>query len=122
MAISTTVLDGRFTNKIIQDTDTNATPTVDITGATGSVYSIQIAAGATAADNYFKLYDVGGVLVGTSDPVFIIKVPASTTKECIISGGMPFTDSLSFACVTTGGTVGTTAPSGSTVTTRIVTS
>jgi len=120
MAISTTVLDARFGTKIVSDTDTDETATVDITGATGSVYYVQIAAGATDATNYFKIYDIGGVAVGNTDPIFVIKVPASTTKECIISGGMPFTTALSFATVTAGGTGGTTGPSGATVTALII--
>tara|TARA_R110002020_G_scaffold10589_1_gene40362 strand:+ start:2025 stop:2393 length:369 start_codon:yes stop_codon:yes gene_type:complete len=122
MAISTTVLDNRFTNKTIKDTDTDETATVDITGASGSVYYVQISAGGTSAVNYFKIYDTNGVVVGTSDPIFQIKVPASTTKECVISGGMPFTTALSFATVTAGGTAGTTGPSGATVTATIITS
>jgi hypothetical protein len=122
MAISTTVLDNRFTNKTIKDTDTDETATVDITGTSGSVYYVQISAGGTAAVNYFKIYDTNGVVVGTSDPIFQIKVPASTTKECVISGGMPFTTALSFATVTAGGTAGTTGPSSATVTATIITS
>lgn len=68
---------------------------------------------------YVKLYNLasGSVTVGTTAPDEVIYVPGSTivTVQYLsaASAGKTFGTALSAACVTTGGTAGTTSPSSS---------
>jgi len=123
MAISTTTLDDRFANKVIQDTDIDETPTVAITGkSSGSVYFVQLTSGATSQTNYFKIFDAGEITLGTTLPIFQLRIPASTTINCIISAGMNYSTALTMACQQGQGTSGTSGPTGATVTARLVAS
>ena len=123
MAISTTTLDDRYINKIIQDTDIDETPTVAITGkSSGSVYFVQLTSGSTSQTNYFKIFDVGEIDLGNTPPIFQIRIPASTTINCIISAGMAYSTALTMACQQGQGTSGSTGPTGATVTARLVAS
>ena len=69
-----------------------------------------------SAPAYVKLFNLNNVSVtlGTTPPDEIIYVPAGTvvTREYFTSAvvGVTFGTALSAACVTTGGTAGTTAP------------
>ena len=97
MALSTTVLDARFSNKIVYNSDLDERPTVDITGGTGSVFYIEIVTGSISATSYFKIFDSADIdLSSAQSPILILRMPASQTKMCIISSGMPYTTALSF--------------------------
>lgn len=123
MAISSTTLDARFTNKIIVDTDIDETPTVAISGASaGSVYFVQLTSGGTSQTNYFKIFDAGEITLGTTLPIFQLRIPASTTINCVISGGITYSTALTMACQQGQATSSTSGPTGATVTARLVTS
>lgn len=112
MAISTTVLDGRFSTKIIKSTDVDENPTVDITGGTGKVHYIQVTTGGLNATSYFKVFDSADIDLSSSQaPILILSIPLNVTKEVIISSGMPYNTALSFAMVTGAGDSGNTGPS-----------
>ena len=122
MAISTTVLDGRFSNKIISDTDVDENAVVDITGGTGRVYYIEITSGSLSSTCYFKIFDSRDIdLSSAQSPILILSIPASVTKMCVISAGMPYNTALSFAMVTSPGDTGNSGPS-HTCTAKIVAS
>lgn len=123
MAISSTTLDARFSNKIIVDTDIDETPTVAISGASsGSVYFVQLVSGSTSQTNYFKIFDAGEITLGTTAPIFQLRIPASTTINCVISSGIKYSTALTMACQQDQGTSSGTGPTGATVTTRVVAS
>ena len=108
-------------DKLIKDTDANATAKTDVTGAAGTIYMIEIDNTGNPADvAYLKIYDNGAPTVGTTAPDFIFKVPVNQSRTIICPDGLDFT-TLSYAVVTTGGTAGTTAPSND-VSLNIVTS
>ena len=125
MAISITTLSTQFNDIIITDTDTDHTPKNDITQTTGSVYSIFVQNGIGSTSIYLKLYDATSVTLGTDEPIFIMKVAASATKQLIIPDGLPFANGLSYLTTDTGGKQaqgsGYASASGN-VTVRIVTS
>lgn len=96
--------------KLIVQTSATDTPDNDVTGAAGSVYQIDVDNEANA-DNpaFLKLYDSAAPTVGTTAPDFIFKVPVNQKRSLVIPDGWDFTN-LSLACVISGGTAGTTAP------------
>lgn len=96
--------------KLIVETEANADPDVDVTGAAGTIYQIDIdntANGDNAA--YLKIYNNSSPTVGTTPPDHVLCVPVNRRRSMVIPEGLDFSH-LSFACVTTGGTAGTTSP------------
>jgi hypothetical protein len=97
-------------------TDPSMGATVDII-KTGSVtvYFITVNNSANAASAYVKLYNTASVVaVGTTVPDEVIHAPAGQTiTHVLYTGSTPgkaFGSAIAAACVTTGGTAGTTAP------------
>jgi len=113
MAVSSIVLTALGTN-LFQDTD-SGNAAVAIKGATGTLYVIHVDNSANvAAASYIKLYDTAAVVVvGTTAPDFIIKVPGGFVGPVLIAPqGIVFASGLQVAGLTTGGTAGTTSPTG----------
>jgi|SRR6185369_16219985 len=102
----------------IQFTDTAMGGTADgIKASSALVYSIVIDNSANGgAASYVKLYNVasGAVTVGTTSPDEVIYVPAGKIVTVYYfdsaTPGKTFGTALTAACVTTGGTAGTTSP------------
>ena len=98
-------------------TDTALAATVDAVKASSAVVSsISVNNSANAAASYVKIWNVaqGSVVLGTTAPDKIIWIPASSivTENFFTAGapGLTFGTALSIACVTTGGTAGTSPP------------
>jgi hypothetical protein len=108
--------------KLTRQTDADENANNDVTNTSGTIYQVQID-NTGNADNaaYLKIYDDAAPTVGTTAPDFIFKAPISQTRDYVIPLGGDFTTALSFACVISGGTAGTTGPT-SAVTVRIVSS
>ena len=108
-------------SKLIVQTEATEVADNDVTGAAGSMFQLDVN-NEDNADNpaYLKIYDDAAPVVGTDPPDFILRVPVNQRRNVVIPDGWDFTN-LSFACVTTGGTAGTTAPTAA-VTVKIVTS
>ena len=88
-----------------------------IKASSATVYSVTVDNSAnTMADSYVKLWNVasGSVTVGTTDPDEVIFVKASAIDTRIFyTGAAPgklFNTALTAACVTTGGSAGSTSP------------
>lgn len=113
---------------IVVDTVSNATAEVNVRGGSTRVHAVEIDNSANVAASFFKMYDVVSVVVGTTAPDYVFLVPASTAVRIIFGEGIDddgdltfgelFSNGLTFATVTTGGTGGTTNP-GSSVPVRI---
>lgn len=93
---------------LVYDATTNATPELNVLSGPCKVHSIRIV-NADGAARYLKLYDDLNPTVGTTAPHEILRVPASTNITFHF-GKYPleFSQGLSFASVTAGGTAGTT--------------
>ena len=118
MAISITPVDGRFNDIKIKSTDVDENATADITGGTGSIYYIE-AISTWSASSLF----VNVVVLGTTDPIFVMKVAANASERVVIPDGIPFTTGLSFAATDQAGSAGAGTPIPTNdLTVRIVTS
>lgn len=109
-------------SKLIVQTDCDETANNDVTGAAGSIYQIEIDNSANS-DNpaFLKIYDAAAPTIGTTNPDWQVKVPVNQERSVTIPQGLDFSVALSFACVTTGGTPGTTGPTNAVIV-RMVTS
>ena len=94
-----------------RETDLGGTKAA-VKASSGTIHSIVADNSANAAVSYLKLWDVasGDVTVGTTAPDWIFKLPASTKRTIIFNEGGAFATALTAACVTAGGTAGTTNP------------
>lgn len=110
---------------LIQFTDTAMGATVDaVKASSAKVYSVFVDnSGNGGAASYVKLYNAasGGVTVGTTAPDEIIYVPGGAVVEQLLftssTPGKTFGTALTAACVTAGGTAGTTPPTNPTIVT-----
>lgn len=108
---------------LIVDLDMDNTAEVNVRAGTTTLFSFDVDNSANGAASYLKIWDSLSPTVGTTAPDYIFKIAAST-REVIdfdLGEGSAFSSGLSFACVTAGGTGGTTSPT-SNVIGRAVTS
>lgn len=98
------------TNEWIETSLANAAETQK--ASAGNVFFVQIDNTANAAAvSYVKLYFTNGaVTVGTTVPDEVIFAPAATKIGHYYVGGKAFPNGMQAACVTAGGTAGTTSP------------
>ena len=63
-------------------------------------------------DVFIKFFDAasGSVTLGTTVPLVVWRIDARDEAEVLIPVGWTLASALSYACVTTGGTTGTTSP------------
>ena len=118
MAVSSGTVAGSYIGAtIIEDTNANATAETGKASG-GTLYQVLIDNTNNAnAASFLKIYS-SSPTVGTSDPVFIFPAGAGEKVQFDFPTGCAFASGLYFACVTTGGTAGTTSPT-SAVTVRI---
>lgn len=107
-------------SKLITQTEATEVADNNVTGAAGSMFQLDVDNTANA-DNpaYLKIYDTAAPVVGTTAPDFILRVPVNQRRSIVIPDGWDFL-ALSFACVISGGTAGTTPPT-SAVIVKVVT-
>ena len=120
MAITQIVVASPSAETIFNDTAIgNANDAIKASSAI--LYYVIIDNSLNVAASYLKLFNVasGSVTLGTTAPDEIIYVPAASiiTHYFFTSAapGKTFATALTAACVTTGGTAGTTSPSSSVV-------
>lgn len=96
---------------VIRDTDADATSEADVNTGAATLYIIQIDNSANSTQAVFlKLYNATAPTIGTTAPDFVLRVAGGATVRLAIAEGLSFPTGLSFACVTAGGTGGTTSP------------
>lgn len=106
--------------KIIKDTDADGTSEAGVTGASTVIYMIHVDNTLNSAASYLKLYNAAAPTIGTTAPDIIVMAPAASVKTLYIPEGVTFATDLSFACVTTAGTAGTTSPTSDVAVTLVV--
>ena len=120
MATSNVTLGFPSGAKLFTETDLEGTA-ISVQASAATIYEIEIDNTANAAqDNYVKFYNTAGaVTVGTTVPDMVVEVRQGVSRSIVIPSGLSYETGLAVACVTAGGTGGTTNP-GSAVICRIV--
>ena len=112
MALTTNEDQNDFPSLIRQSSATATADTDVLSGTTGRVYAIYLEnVTGSPANEYFKMYDAKAPTVGTTDPIAVFRVRASVNQIITSKTGIKISTALSTACVTTGGTAGTSNPS-----------
>ena len=99
-------------------TQTTATSTPDtLKSGSGTLFKVEINNTTNSSPVFVKLYNNGGgaPTVGSTDPAFVFKCPASVSRVYSCPKGTAFANALYAACVTTGGTAGTGNPTNATI-------
>ena len=101
MAVSVTSQTDPYVDKLIVDTDANATPEVHVLGAASTNYIFDVDNSNNSSAVYGKFFNIGadGVTVGTTEPAILMLVPANVRQVLTVSSGVVFTAGLSLACV-----------------------
>lgn len=121
MALSVSTQVNPVGTKLIVQTDADEEVDVNVTGASGTIYMVDVDNTANPAeDNYLKVYDDAAPVVGTTAPDHIFRFKGNERRVIAIPEGLDF-NVLSFACVTSPGTAGVTGPTNPVVV-RMVTS
>ena len=124
MAVTTTTYSIPLTYKITEDTDLDQVGVEHLTGGSATLHHIEIIQ-PNNEKVYVKLYNSADITVGTTAPVLVLLVPAAgagTRYAMEIPGGLVFSTGISWACTQTAGVGGTTAPTGSAITVRMMNS
>lgn len=96
---------------LVKDTDADATAENDVNTGAATVYIIKVDNVNNGSQAVFlKLYNNVAPTVGTTAPDMVWRVPGGAAPTIMIAEGINFATGLSFACVTAGGTGGTTSP------------
>lgn len=106
-----------FFSFTIEDTTANATPEL-ADHTPGTLYMLYVNNTANSSTVYVKLWnndDQTAITVGSTAPSLIFPVAGSKSQQFCFPDGFAYSDGLVVACVTSGGTEGTTAPSSSVV-------
>lgn len=96
----------------------------NVTNGAATIYSLFVD-NPSAVNNvvYLKLYDTipdGGIVADNSDPDYVFKIDLNSARQIAFPSGLPISTGLSLRCVETGGTAGTTAPSGGSVVVTVI--
>tara|TARA_R100001594_G_scaffold84367_1_gene118886 strand:- start:660 stop:1043 length:384 start_codon:yes stop_codon:yes gene_type:complete len=125
MAVSVSSQTTPFVDKLIVDTDANATGEDSIfSGAAANVYIVDIDnSNNSTAEVYAKLFNNANPTVGgnssPTEPDVIIPAPKSTRQTVTVGDGINFSSDFSFACTAGAETASNNNPS-ITVTVRIM--
>jgi hypothetical protein len=121
MAVTVSNQSNPLGTKLVQDTAASNTAVDNTTGASGTLYMVEIDNTGLAAIVYFKLADATSATVGTTAASFVFMCPASSKRSYAFPEGIAFSSGFSHWCVTAAGESNTSAP-GTAPTVRYVTS
>jgi hypothetical protein len=122
MAVTVTNQSNPLGAKLVHDTAATNSAVDNTTGASGTLYMVEIdntAGGATAV--YFKMADSTNATAGTTAADICLLVPAGVKQAYAFPTGVAFSNGFSHWCVRGAAESNTTAPA-ATVAARYVTS
>tara|TARA_R110000824_G_scaffold247414_6_gene436493 strand:+ start:529 stop:897 length:369 start_codon:yes stop_codon:yes gene_type:complete len=102
------------------DTALTNTMVTDITGGAGTLYSVDVDAGA--GNLFLKFYDATAPVLGTTVPLMGFLIPSGTNFTLSLPEGIPFANSISYAATSTSSDASETGGYGATSTIRLVAS
>jgi hypothetical protein len=121
MAVTVANQSNPLGSKLVQDSNTNKDAADDTTGASGTLYMVEVDNTANSSIVYFKMANSADATGGTTAANLVLMVPASTKMSYVFPTGIAFSTGFSHWCVTTAAESGVTSPS-SAVIARYVTS
>ena len=99
MATSVTSQSDPYVDKLVVDTNANATPENHVLGSAAANYIFDVDNSNNSAAVYAKFFNLTNVTVGTDQPSILMLVSANVRQVLTVSSGVAFATGLSFACV-----------------------
>ena len=121
MAVTVTNQSNPLGAKLVEDTSATNTAVDNTTGASGTLYAIEVDNTNNAAVSWFKMANSENATAGTTAADICLFVPASSKVNYVFVGGITFSAGFSHWCVAEKAESNTDAP-GSAVVVRYVTS
>jgi len=111
MAVTVTNQSNPLAAKIVQDTAASNDAVDNTTGASGTLYMVEIDNSSYGTVVYFKLADATSATVGTTAASMVFKCTASVKRSYVFPEGIAFSNGFSHWCTTGAAEDNTTAPS-----------
>jgi hypothetical protein len=121
MAVTVTNQSNPLASKIVQDTAATNSAVDNTTGASGTLYLVEIDNTSYSTAVYFKIADASSATAGTTAATMVFLCPASVKRSFVFPEGIAFGTGFSHWCTTGAAESNTSAPS-TTPTVRYVTS
>jgi len=121
MAVTVTNQLNPLASKLVQDTAATNEAQDNTTGASGTLYMVEIDNSSYSTAVYLKLADATDATAGTTAATLVLLCPASVKRSYVFPEGIAFGSGFCHWCVTGAAEASTAAP-GTTPTVRYVTS
>ncbi len=105
---------------IITDSSVNATVQANVTGTNSTIYAVEVDNTNNSTAVYFKIFDLALPTIGSSIPVYKLKIPGLTKLPFDFIDGMEMSIAISYACTTESTATGVTAPTRAVTMTMLV--
>tara|TARA_R110000787_G_scaffold14939_1_gene45950 strand:- start:648 stop:1013 length:366 start_codon:yes stop_codon:yes gene_type:complete len=119
MAVSVTSQTAPYVDKLVVDTDANATAEDNTLTGAATGYIFDVDNGNNSAPVYAKFFNTTNATTGTTEPSVLMLVPGNVRQVLTVSSGVAFSAGLSFACVAGSATANAVSPVNS-VTIRVM--
>jgi hypothetical protein len=110
MAVTVTNQSTPLGAKLVEDTAATNSAVDNTTGASGTLYMVEIDNTGLAGVVYFKLVDATSATAGTTAASLVLICPASVKRSYAFPEGIVFDNGFSHWCVTAAGESSTAAP------------
>ena len=111
MAVTVTNQSNPLASKLVQDTAATSTAVDNTTGASGTLYMVEIDNSTYGTIVYFKLANATSATAGTTAAAMVFLCPASAKRSYVFPEGITFSAGFSHWCTTGETESNTTAPS-----------
>ena len=110
MAVTVTNQSNPLASKLVQDTAATSTAVDNTTGASGTLYMVEIDNSSYGTAVYFKLADTDDATAGTTAATMVFLCPASVKRSYAFPEGITFSAGFSHWCTIGAAESNTTAP------------
>jgi len=110
IAVKSSGVTSPFSVRGIEVTDLENTGLNDFLSSSTTIYTVDLDNSATGAVSYFKMYDSASPTYGTTDPVFMIAVRASTRQVWSIAQGLSLASGMSVMACNAAGPLSGSSP------------
>ena len=111
MAVTVTNQSNPLAAKIVQDTAATNSAVDNATGASGTLYMVEIDNSSYGTIVYFKLANATSATAGTTAAAMVFLCPASSKRSYVFPEGIAFSSGFSHWCTTESAESDTSAPS-----------
>ena len=110
MAVTVTNQSNPLAVKLVQDDAATNTAVDNTTGASGTLYMVEIDNTGLAAAVYFKLANATSATAGTTAAAMVFLCPASAKRSYVFPEGIAFSSGFSHWCTTESAESNTSGP------------